>query len=1346
MTSQARSTPADATAAFVSWLVTAGGGPAVAALPVNLVAHKLAGAAVRWFKRFRQTDDLSRLVKAAAGASFQLSRDEIQDLRKLLEKEQTWHLLAAGRLDEKLEELTGQIAGRLPPRDGRTAEETHAAAGAIARGLLEFAVFELEPEIFQKVVLARLQQMSDQASALDEALFRMHKDLYHLVGDAKDLFTLVSDRLPPGRADLNEVKIYLTTLIGWLNADPWPQRLGGPALTPAAIERKLRVSATDPMREQDADADELARQCSRLVILGGPGSGKTWLAMRTARICAEEALAALEAGTTLDEVELPLYTTCSRLVSAPAGVGIREAAASSAIARIGDLGGSRILKALCLLFTERDRRTLLMIDSLDEARDAGEARDRLREADSLLPPWRVVLTSRPSSWDNQLNIQNANPADRIGDLQPLLYPADVEAIIQQWFANSRPYGRALVNAIAGRPGLQQAATVPLVLAFYCILGSGRILSDDPARPAFRRDLYRQVIDRMLQGPWHSGGGRPPDQGACRAVLRTWAWPGVTENYPVSGIGQWEDDIPTEDVLLSPAGTIAVDHIAAPSGGPGYADETLRRFVHRSLREHLVAEHVASLPAEKAVQELLPHVWYDPDWEYTVPAAIAMHPEHDKVLRALLCRASRSAEVPADLSAVDAGGEVRKLLARVAAESTEKEWSSELVTIIGQARVELAHSGLVSDLAEAVHWPTSNHHVRATLLERLADNPDGRDATRLAATLASLDPAPEERRQALDALLSQLTEGADRWRTALLLGALVQLGPEPSDKQQARQALVALLTEEPSDQGAELSGGPSDRDEELPGRLSHEDAWLAMALAELGPTPDDVHTARGALLDLLADPYDLIADERVTYGLIQLTRKPEDKRQAREAILALLTGDVEPYMAKRLATAMIQLDPQPEDRRKTRDALLALFTGQAPATLGLAATVTELAKTPEDRRQTLNTVLGVLTGQAAGTATTDLAALVVQLHPEPDDERQALDALLARLHETPDSIEATRLAPLVVQLDPEPGDKHKARDAVLALLTGQIGAVAAVDLAAAVLQLNPERDDMRKARTVLLTLLTKHATGAVTEGQAMTWLLADQLRGSLGAELAGLIIQLAPSPEEKRKTLDALLALLTDQATGFVAAGLAAMVAQLEPEPEDQRQARDALLRLAADPNQGLHADRLAASFVQLEPVPDDECEARDALLHLLTRRAAGVLLADRVTGVEAEAVAAGLTRLHGTPEEMRRARDALLTLLSGRPAGTVAELLAVVLSLASTPEDKGEVRDMLLGLLARETKRAMAAELIRGVAQLDPTVHDLGAWATWAAPPAAELLAAVRRNSALEEWLEVLPSLSPLSS
>ena len=98
---------------------------------------------MRWFTRFRQIDDLSRLVKAAAGASAALSRAEINDLRRLLEHEETSHELTG----KDVTRLTGQIDGCLPRRDDRTAEDPRATAEAIARGLLELAVFDLQPEV-----------------------------------------------------------------------------------------------------------------------------------------------------------------------------------------------------------------------------------------------------------------------------------------------------------------------------------------------------------------------------------------------------------------------------------------------------------------------------------------------------------------------------------------------------------------------------------------------------------------------------------------------------------------------------------------------------------------------------------------------------------------------------------------------------------------------------------------------------------------------------------------------------------------------------------------------------------------------------------------------------------------------------------------------------------------------------------------------------------------------------------------------------------------------------------------------------------------------------------------------
>ena len=100
-----------------------------------------------------------------------------------------------------VEDLATRIAACLPPRDGRTAEDSHAAAMTIARGLLEFAVADLDPKLFQQVLLTRLQRMeTDQASALDEALLDLHADLAARFTGVMGQLKRVLDRLPPGPA------------------------------------------------------------------------------------------------------------------------------------------------------------------------------------------------------------------------------------------------------------------------------------------------------------------------------------------------------------------------------------------------------------------------------------------------------------------------------------------------------------------------------------------------------------------------------------------------------------------------------------------------------------------------------------------------------------------------------------------------------------------------------------------------------------------------------------------------------------------------------------------------------------------------------------------------------------------------------------------------------------------------------------------------------------------------------------------------------------------------------------------------------------------------------------------
>ena len=1266
----------------ITWLIEGGVGPALVALPVNWTAAEISGVAERWFRRLRRTDDLSRLVKAATGNTVDISRGEFDDVRRLLEDQQTWSLVGRGTV----EDLANWIASCLPARDGRTAEDSCVAAVTIARGLLEFVVADLDPKLFQQVLLARLQRMeADQVSALDEALLGLHADLITRLDDLEQ----VLDRLPPDPARRGEVTAYLRTLIDWLSRDPWPLdgRFGGPVLTPAVIERKLRVTVTDRASEQDLDADDLTQRCQRLVILGGPGSGKTWLAKRSARRRAEDALEALAAGGTLDEIELPLYTTCSRLFAAAGN--IREAAVSSAIDQLSDLGGSRISAALRLFFAERNAPTVLVIDSLDEAHGSDE---RLFQADTL--PWRIVLTTRPNSWNHQLDIDEKNDCHRVGELQPLRYPGDVNPFIQRWFETRPQRGNDLAAEIARRPSLQQGATVPLILAFYCIVGGSEPL------PVLRRDLYARVLRRMLTGRWRGRHDRQPDADVCIQTLRAWAWAGAVVTNPVSGIGMWSDDMPTEGGRLKEADEDALDHVAVPLAPPDIdTGWTLRRFIHRSIREQLVAEYIANLPVDQAVEVLLPHLWYDADWEYSAPLAIAMHPQHDQLLRDLICRASRSDRIVEDISAINGGMEFQGLLARIAAESVEADWSSEIANIIGQARVEFARSAIIYDFGAAASWAASSRQARNALLELLGRQVDGQAAWRLVRGLVQLDPSVEDRRQARNALLVLLFVGNNHPWFASLMSDVVLLCPTPEDKRQARQTLIGLLN-------------------------SHIDSRQVQALAngvvQLARTAEDKREALHVLLELLPGQTDGLVTAWLLDQTAQLTLTLEDKRQVRAVLLSLLHGQPGSYVAARLAAGMGQLDPTVEDLRLTLDALLGLLGDEADGweASWLVEKIAQFSPTVEDRRLTLDALLTLLDRQAIGSTAARMASAVVLLDPTTKDKRRAIDTLLGLLAQRPDSSTAADLVGGLIKLDPSAEDKCRAREALLRLLADPFHTGAA-DLVGGLIKLDPSAEDKRRAREALLRLLADpFHTGA--------------------ADLVGGLIKLDPSAEDKRQAREALLRPLVDWGTTWEVDERVSGLIKLDLSAEDKRQAREALLRPLVDRGATREIDERVSRLLQLDLSAEDK---REALIQLVAHEAVASC------GQSITQLLSGVVQLDPSAEDKRRAREALLGLITIQVDGKEAAMLAGGLAqLDPTAKEKRLACEALLKLLAEHADRRGAAQLVSCLAQLNPTVHDLSSWRAWAIAPTIDLLAAARWNSALADWIAALPSLTKVSA
>ena len=1254
-------------------------------------------------------------MRSAADASGDLSQADFNAVRQLLEDPRTWTV--AGR--DSIQTLTKLIASSLLERDGRTVDGACAAAETIARGLLEFVVSDLDPELFQRVLLTRLQRMeSGQANALDEAMIRLHADLGAGFTDIMGHLKHALDRLPPGPAERAEIAVYLRTLIDWLNTDPWPRdrQFGSAALTPADIERKLSISTTGAMGHQILDADALAQQCRRLVVLGDPGAGKTWLAKRAARRCAENAILELGMGGNIDDIELPLYTTCARLFIADGD--IREAVVSSALDQLSDLGGSRISKAIRLFFTERNAPTLLVADSLDEARGSDE---RLRQADTL--PWRIVLTSRPSTWNQQLTIDEKNTSDRIGELERLRYPYDVEAFIKRWFSQQPELGNDLAEQIAQHPSLQHAATVPLILAFYCIVGSEPL-------PVFRRDLYKKVLRRILTGRWRGSTSFMPDPDACLDVLRTWASGSAATDH-FSGIGKWADEIWTGRSGLSQADKVALDHVATPLEYDIDTGKTLRRFIHRSICEHLVAEHIAGLAVGQAVEKLLPHLWYDIDWEYAAPAAVAMHPQHDLLMRELARRAASAGQIPADLSVIDAGWQWRKFFARVAAESTETDWSPEIADIVGQARVDLARVARTSDIDGAGHWETSNRQAAGMVLARISETADPIRAAILVRWVAGLAMEPEDKRYARQALLAQLTATTDSHLAAALVDGVIRLAPEAEGKHQARQALLTLL--------------PSANDDTA--------AVLAREITKLDPDVADKREVRQALLVLLHNTIGSLPASTLVDSIANLDPEAKDKRQARQALLALLpsaNGEVAVQLVNRAA----RLDLEAGEKREARQTLLALLTNTTgTAARALADRVVALATEAEERREACQALLAQLPSTSDSFRAALLVSGIARLAADPEHSRLVRQALLAQLFSTSDYLLAAPLVAGVAKLAKGTEDKNEARQALMAQLPGTADPFMAAVLVGGIARLAVEPEDMRLARHALLAQLTATTNGSLAAALAsgVAWLdpeiedkhearrallrLLSTANHKTSVSLVNQIAKLAPEAEDKREARQALLAQLAS-ASGRAIAELADRMVALDPEVEDKPKARQALLAGLSSTTDGYLAGALVDSMITLDPEAGDKHRARQALLRLLST-------ANYETTV---GLVNKIAKLAPEVDDNRRTRQALLALLpSVATSFKAGALMDGVAKLATEAGERRQTRQALLALLRSTADRFEAAVLVDGVAQLEPTVKDIGGYRAWAALPTEALLSAVRRNSTLDDWLSSLTLLAPLS-
>lgn len=417
-------------------------------------------------------------------------------------------------------------------------------------------------------------------------------------------------------------------------ARPRPMVDGHGQLVDVSTTPRVRTSVRPPSRT----VREALETDDHLVITGGPGQGKSTLALRLA---ADLALSWSGHGTApVTERVVPLRLP-ARELAARLDVPFAEALAASARAEYN-------VRLKCAIdpahFEDRVSgcRWLLLVDGLDEVTSPADREDLVHAlagwADSG-EVYRIVLTTRP------IEGGALAPLQRIGAVRYELQPFDEDALRTfafGWFENDGDAATNFLRQIR-KAYLDELVRVPLLATIAAIIFEQR--REHPL-PDNQYELYEAYLRYLRTGHPH----RPSPLDAHRDALlehlglirvdadtsllgaaRSWAAARVS--------GEWQDDLVRFLTAVGPF-TLRADDV---------------QFLHHSFADHLAATARARLLPERFSAD-------DNDFAHLLHAARPR--EHGRHARRVLLHYGRLHPPQADvlLGVLNAGDSEQHLLA------------------------------------------------------------------------------------------------------------------------------------------------------------------------------------------------------------------------------------------------------------------------------------------------------------------------------------------------------------------------------------------------------------------------------------------------------------------------------------------------------------------------------------------------------------------------------------------------------------------------------------------------------------------------------------------------------------
>ena len=393
---------------------------------------------------------------------------------------------------------------------------------------------------------------------------------------------------------------------------------------------QLGIRSSDRRRPTEEVAfSEAVSEHRQLVILADAGMGKTWLLHQHAIALTERAISDIDSGVALDRIAIPIAVRADAIADA---------------CRPGDTFADVIVRTLqvskpldsWIRTVASSGAPVVLIDALDETTP-----EQLATTTKLLTPpdnpsARYVITSRLSAYSGILDPEWRTEAE----LMPFNFYAQMQ-YIRDWNLDPERQ-RALFDRLGSHRSLADMARVPLLLAFLCRLAHD---SGEPF-PENRAELYERVTRRFLLA--HQRPSWATTQAAAQSPLS--ADPNVRADelmeilrpltYAIATDADgWLDSVPRGKLLncltklklprgMSPAQALALlaneSGVLAPAGDPTQGRTPPYRYIHRTIAEYLVAEHIAN-NSKLADDTVRTHLHLSHDWRQTWLLAAQLAP-------------------------------------------------------------------------------------------------------------------------------------------------------------------------------------------------------------------------------------------------------------------------------------------------------------------------------------------------------------------------------------------------------------------------------------------------------------------------------------------------------------------------------------------------------------------------------------------------------------------------------------------------------------------------------------------------------------------------------------------------